>query len=218
MGLFDYFHHLIVGRLCNVPGPPKGKVPYFRCTEEVLLKSVDQGNFQKMISMIEKNFCGRCIFWKCIPGVVFGRQKFWLGCFRLRVAGISKFWGRKWPFFRIFQTAVSGQPKASLPWNLGSGHVSTWNLLGWCKKMRFWKFLFIKYRSVSDIYVPPKVTLPPRDRTIFLHPSNCLGIGKDISKNWRLYIFCLGEKWKNVFFCLLKSVYEVKILENSKIP
>ena len=68
------------------------------------------------------------------------------------------------------------------------------------QKMRFWKFILLKYRSAFDIDVPPKVTLPPRDRTIFLHPSNHLGIGKDISKNWRLYIFCLGEKWKNVFF------------------
>ena len=150
--------------------------------------------------MIQKFFWVWCIFWKYIPGVVLGWQNFLLGRFRLRVAGISKFWGWKWPFLRIFQTAVSGQPKASQPWNLGSGHVSTWNLLGWYKKMRFWKFILLKYQSAFDIDVPPKITLPPRDRTIFLLPSNHLGIGKNISKNWRLYIFCLGEKWKNVFF------------------
>ena len=34
MGLFDDFHLIIVGQLYNVPGPPKGKVPLFRCTEE----------------------------------------------------------------------------------------------------------------------------------------------------------------------------------------
>ena len=161
---------------------------------------MDQGNVQKMISMIEKKIWGWCIFRKYIPGVVFGRQKFWLGRFRLRVAGTSKFSGWKWPFLSIFQTALSGQPKASQAWILGSRHVSTWNLLGWCKKLRFWKFLLIKYKSASDIDLPPKVTLPPRDRTIFLHPSNPLGIGKNISENWRVYIFCLGEKWKNVFF------------------
>ena len=60
-------------------------------------------------------------------------------------------------------------------------------------------------------YVPPKLTLPPRDLKIFLHLNDPLGIGKDICKNWEVYIFCFGEKSKSAFRSSLKRFYQFHV-------
>ena len=86
------------------------------------------------------------------------------------------------------------------------------------RKIDILNIFLIKYRSASDIDVPPKATLPPRDRTFFLHPVIAQAQVRIYPKIGGCIFFVWEKNGKTCFFSLLKSVYEVKILENSKIP
>ena len=68
-----------------------------------------------------------------------------------------------------------------------------------------------KVKIDLEYYVPLKVTLPPRDWKIFLHLNDPLWIGKDICKNWEVYIFCFGEKSKSAFRSSLKHYYQFHV-------